>query len=261
MLHGRVALVTVTGPGAIELCPCCGRRARVRIETPQDAARWNLGESIAWRRFNARLKVEMLRRYGERPPRVVVRVAQRQKRGVDHLHLVMLARTPDQMRRVRLWVALYREFHVAYGFGYVDDPDHLDRAGRTRWFEHAHVCGIYLGNYLAGGQLEQFLGASDRAWMPVWVAPALKARSGWSLERCRWVRQAYAMSRGQWSRRTWYGHAWFPSWWFSESHREWVLSVVGWDGKMAAGGRVARRGPTGVSRGSTGRGATAGALA
>lgn len=142
----------------------------------------------------------------------------------------MLARTEDQLERVRLWVSIYRELHAAHGFGFVDDPEKLDRSGRTRLFEVASICGAYLGKYLSGGQLESFLAADDRSWRPVWVSPVLLARTGWTLARCRWVRQAWAMKSGLWSRRTWYGTPWLPGWWLSDSHRGWVLSVVGWDG-------------------------------
>ncbi len=234
VVRGRVALVTVTGPGEVGVCPCCGGVPVLRLVADADREAWNLGESRAWRRFSDRLKREMWRRYGLRPPRVVVRVAQRQSRGVDHLHLVMLAGTPDQLERVRLWVGLYRELHCRYGFGFVDDPEHPDRAGRNRLFEVPAVCGLYLGKYLGGGQLEAFLGAVDRSWRPVWVSPVLLSRTGWTLARCRWVRQGWAIREGRWSRRSWYGHVWLPSWWYDEGHRSWVLAVLGWDGVVPA---------------------------
>lgn len=229
VVRGRVALVTVTGPGRIEVCPCCHKRP-VRLLDAAAVSAWNLGESRAWRRFAARLRTEMWRRHGMPPPRAVVRVSQRQKRGVDHLHLVMLCATPDQLLRVQLWVLLYRELHAEYGFGFVDDPERVDRSGRTRLFDVPAVCGVYLGKYLQGGQLERFLEADDRSWSAVWVSPELKRRSGWTLERCRWVRQGWAIREGRWSRRTWYGRVWLPSWWYSDSHRAWVLAVLGWDG-------------------------------
>jgi hypothetical protein len=121
----------------------------------------------------------MLRRHGLRPPVVLVRVAQRQPRGLDHLHLVWWLLTPEHERRIRLWVEIYREYHEAYGFGYVDDPFHVRRSTRTgklhdMVFSRPHVAGIYLGNYLAGGQLERLIAAEDRSWSPVW--PRASAR-------------------------------------------------------------------------------------
>jgi hypothetical protein len=35
---------------------------------------------------------------------------------------------------------------------------------------------------------------------------------------------------GEWSRKSWYGGELLPGWWFSDDHRSWVLSVLGWDG-------------------------------
>src|SRR5439155_18639045 len=59
-VQGAVALVTVTQPG--------------RYDNRTAAARW--------RALNGRLRVELERRHGLRPPRIVARVAQRQARGL-----------------------------------------------------------------------------------------------------------------------------------------------------------------------------------
>lgn len=180
----------------------------------------------------------MGRRHGLRPPRVVAQVCQRQGRGADHLHRVVLCRTPDQEARVRLWVALYRELAGEYGFGFVDDPFH-ERRGRggqlqTMVFEHAWRAGHYLGNYLGGGQLERCAAGPDRSWRLWWVSPVLMRRSGWNLARCRWVRQGWRVLNGTW------GQHWrtplarslatvsrYPSWWYRPDDRAWVLGVLG----------------------------------
>jgi hypothetical protein len=149
----------------------------------------------------------------------------------------MLARTPEQQERIRRWVVLYREHHEAYGFGFVDDPFHVRKSRRTgkrqdMIFARADVAGIYLGNYLAGGQLERFVAASDRSWRPYWISPVLSARSGWTMARCRWVRQAYRCRRGEWGAGRIFGTLVTrrPSWWYRPDDREWVCSVTGWDG-------------------------------
>ena len=85
-VHGPVVLVTVTQPGQFE-----NRTAAVR-----------------WRALNGRLRVHMDREYGLRPPWIITRVAQRQRRGADHLHCVYLARTRDERERMRAWVMVYR---------------------------------------------------------------------------------------------------------------------------------------------------------
>lgn len=217
-------MATVTAPG--------GEWSRAEI------AEWNRGESAAWRRFGGRIRTEMWKRHGEPPPRLLAWVAQRQGRGLDHLHLVFWLANEDHERRIREWVAIYRELKDDYGFGNVDDPFHVRRSRKTgkltdMVFERAHVAGIYLGNYLAGGQLERFMAAEDRSWRPYWVSPVLMARSGWSLKRCHWIRQGHVVSMGAWeadgtamARLT----SRLPSWWHDGEHRAWVCSVMGWDG-------------------------------
>ena len=210
-VHGAVALVTVTQPGAFD-----NRTAAVR-----------------WRALNSRLRVVMKRQHDLQPPRMVARVGQRQRRGADHLHAVYLARTLDERERMQLWVDAYRDHAGQYGFGFVDDPFKLRRGRdgqmRDMVFEDAAIAGAYLGRYLTGGQLEQFLHAQDRSWKPLWVSPTLLRASGWTLERCAWVRQAWHVQRGTWrgssgpfggltTRR--------PSWWFRAEERAWVLGVV-----------------------------------
>jgi len=227
-VHGRIAVATVTAPG--------GEWSREEI------AEWNRGESAAWRRFSGRLRREMWKRHRSPPPKLLAWVAQRQGRGLDHLHLVFWCRDGDHELRIRQWVALYRELHDAYGFGNVDDPFHLRRSRKTgklgnMVFERPHVAGVYLGNYLAGGQLERFIEAADRSWRPYWISPELMRRSGWSLQRCHWIRQAHVVAAGMWAadgthmaRLT----TRLPSWWHDKTQRAWVCSVTGWDGVPGA---------------------------
>lgn len=171
-----------------------------------------------------------------RPPRTVAWVKQLQERGALHVHAAMLCRSADERERVRVYVALYRRLHVRYGLGYVDDPFHPRKGGRDAVFERAGVAGNYLGNYLGGGQLERALRHEERAgfgklW---WISPVLLAKSGWSLPRCKWVRQAYRMRRGEWRSHKWYARDVYslPGWWFRGEQRAWVLAVTGWDGVL-----------------------------
>lgn len=223
VVRGRVALVTVTPPG--------GKWSAA------ERAEWNRGESLRWRRLSGRIRREMWRRHGHPGPRVLAWVAQRQGRGLDHLHLVMWCLNEEHELRIRQWVAIYRELHREYGFGFVDDPFFVRKSRRTgrmqdMVFSRGEVAGIYLGNYLAGGQLERFVAASDRSWRPYWISPVLMSRAGWSLERCRWIRQAYWVRRGEWGQGRTFGglSTRLPSWWHHADQRAWVCAVLGWDG-------------------------------
>src|SRR5438874_743514 len=83
---------------------------------------WNLSASERWRRLNARVRVEMWRRWQLRPPQALVRVAQRQSRGLDHLHVIWGMASFDARERIGRYVELYREHCEEYGFGFIDDP-------------------------------------------------------------------------------------------------------------------------------------------
>jgi hypothetical protein len=219
-VRGRVALGTVTAPGGT-------------FDTSEGSA-WNRSAGRRWRLLRDRIKRDMARE-GLRPPVVLVRVAQRQGRGLDHLHIAWWLPNSEHEARIRAWVRLYRVHAERYGFGYVDDPFHVRRSRKSgkrhdMVFARAEVAGIYLGNYLAGGQLERLVTAEDKSWRPVWISPTLQHRSGWSLGRCRWIRQAWHISRGTWASRTWYGAVWLPSWWHDGEQRAWVCAVTGWDG-------------------------------
>jgi hypothetical protein len=220
-VRGRVALATVTAPGG--------------TFATAEASAWNSGAGKQWRLLRDRIKREMWRKYELRPPVVLVRVAQRQSRGLDHLHLVWWCVNAEHEERIRRWVELYRVHNEAYGFGFVDDPFRVRRSKKTgkrhdMIFAKAEVAGIYLGNYLKGGQLERLVASTDASWRACWISPVLQQRSGWSVERCRWVRQAWHIARGTWDKRTWYGTARYPRWWDDDELREWMCRATGWDG-------------------------------
>jgi hypothetical protein len=101
-IHGSVALTAVTAPSDRDM-------------SAADVAAWNRSASERWRAMGARLRTELQRRHGLRPPNTLVRVAQRQARGLDHLHILWGMASPDARERIARWVELYREFHEEYG--------------------------------------------------------------------------------------------------------------------------------------------------
>jgi hypothetical protein len=242
VVTGEVALLSYTLPGRVEVCPCCGERVpdRFRVLSPADMTVANREFHRRLRRLDGRIRVEMWRE-GLRPPRVVAWVKQLQERGALHKHGAALCRTPDERTRVARYVALWRRWHVGYGLGFIDDPFRLREGGRDMVFRRAGVLGHYLGKYMGGGQLERAIRHEDRGgWGHLWwVSPVLIARSGWTLTRCRWVRQGYRILAGQWTARTWYGGVSLPSWWHVGAHRSWVLAVLGSPGADVPAGALA----------------------
>ncbi len=236
-VHGSVALTAVTAPSHIGM-------SAAEIEA------WNLSASDRWRALNARLRTEMWRRWELRPPQALVRVAQRQARGLDHLHVIWGMASADARERIRRYVELYREHCEQYGFGFIDDPllerrpklpdgrPDTSKPKRDMVFKSPARAGSYIGRYVAGGQLERYLDASDRSWRPLWVHPALSEMSGWNLERCEWIRQSWHVRNGTWglqlrsrqARLMAHLTTRLPSWWHRAGDRAWVCSVSGWDG-------------------------------
>lgn len=209
-----VALVTVTPPGDAALAP--------------DAAgyrRWNRTAAARWSRLDRRAKGR-LRRQGLRV-RPVARVAQRQRRGLDHLHLVLLLEHELDRRAVAAYVALLKELAPAAGFGFVDDPFHRRRSKggelRDMVYASATVAGRYLCRYLTESpQLAQLVSSSDHSFRALWISPELTRVSGVTVRRLRRVRHAYfvkaALDLG--SRPT------MPVWWGDLRERTIILSLL-----------------------------------
>jgi len=132
----------------------------------------------------------------------LVRVAQRQARGLDHLHVIWGMGSFDARERIGRYAELYREHCDEYGFGFIDDPlkerhpklpdgrPDTSKPMCDMVYESPARAGSYIGRYLSGGQLARYLDAPDRSLRAMWVHPGLIEMSGWNLERCEWVRQA-----------------------------------------------------------------------
>lgn len=216
------ALITVTPPGHAALAP-------------DDVAFrfWNRGAARGWGRLDRRVKGR-LRRQGLRV-RPMARVAQRQGRGLDHLHLVVACEHDSDRAAIRAYVAHLKELAPEHGFGFVDDPflarhpkgrdGRPNRAlpKRTRVFESAAVAGRYLCRYLTeSDQLAAMVSAGDHSFRALWVSPELTRVSGVTCRRLRRVRHAYFVRQAldQGSRPT------LPVWWADLRERGWILHLL-----------------------------------
>jgi hypothetical protein len=214
MVEYPVALVTITPPGNAVLTPGA-----------EVYAFWNRGSAPAWARLDRRVKGR-LRRRGLRV-RPLARVAQRQRRGLDHLHLVLALETDADRAGVAAYVALLKELAPEHGFGFVDDPFHKRRGKggelRDMVFASAAIAGRYLCRYLAESeQLASMLLAGDHSFRALWVAPSLTQASGVNVRRLRRVRHAYFVVKAldQGSRPT------LPAWWGDLRERGWILHLL-----------------------------------
>jgi hypothetical protein len=202
MVEHPVALVTITPPGDADLPP--------DVDGYRD---WNRRAAWLWARMDRRAKGR-LRRDGLRV-RPIARVAQRQARGLDHLHLVVLLEHERDRAALAAYVGHLKELAPLYRFGFVDDPFHRRRNRRTgevhdMVYRSASVAGRYLCRYLTeSNQLASMIEAGDHSFRALWVAPSLTQASGVNVRRLRRVRHAYWVVKAldQGSRPT------LPVWW------------------------------------------------
>jgi hypothetical protein len=208
-----VALLTITPPGNDHLAA-------------DHFGAWNKSAAKRWAKFDRWAKGK-LRREGLRV-RPVLRIAQRQRRGLDHLHLVLRAGTPADRAGIDRYVALLKQRHLEYGFGFIDDPYHRRRSPttgklQTMVFEDPRIAARYLvGRYLIESPQLAALLDGDHSFRALWVAPELTQRSGCTVRRLRRVRHAYFVTAAlaQGSRPT------MPVWWGNLGERRWVLSLL-----------------------------------
>ena len=193
-----VALITVTAPGEAEglawdtsRCqhdpdvPCSGK---LGCRVVDKAARvWHSSAEERWAALH-RAAAERARRRAGRGMLVCAKVWERQKRGVDHLHIVAPYRTVAERRRVDAYVAALKELAPRYWFGFVD----LQRGRRGRGGGAA--AAAYLGKYVSKAMLEQFAPAARR---PCYVSPRLTQLSGCTMRRLRLRRYLYVVWGGE----------------------------------------------------------------
>lgn len=207
---GRVAMITVTAPGADQLPWSCehdhdrhsGRLGcRVRAD---EASRWNASAprrwSMMWQNLRNDLRLSGLL--------VLVKVWEPQARGVGHLHVVV----PLVHHRVLVeWLKAHAQ---DYGFGFVDD-------GRTiPPGSPAQAAGAYVASYIgSGGKVETVCEAIKDGVIPsrsFYVSPAVA--NGCTMRHLRLKRRAWAV--------VFHGAA-IP-WWCDAENWGRALEGIGW---------------------------------
>jgi hypothetical protein len=211
-----VALLTITAPGV-----------DAGLDSPDAIAAWNRSAAHRFGRLDRAAKGR-LRREGLRV-RPVVRIAQRQARGADHLHLVLLLEGELDRRSITAYVQALRDFGSAHGFGFVDDPffarlNPTTGKRRDMVFDSAAVAGRYLVRYLTAkaGQLEALVAQGGHSFRPMWVAPQLTQASGVNMRRLRRVRHCWhlrlALEQGSRPR--------LPVWWGDLRERTAIMLLL-----------------------------------
>jgi hypothetical protein len=191
----------------------------------------NRTAAVRWSKLDRRVKSKM-RREGLRV-RPLARIAQRQRRGADHLHIPCEA-APGDRRAIERYVELLRESGADFGFGLVDNPyfkRHPKLNGRPNRalpkrdliFRDPVIAARYLCGYLVeSDQLAAMVSSRDYSFRALWVAPQLTQASGVTCRRLRRVRHAYfvrkALDQGSSPTR--------PVWWGDLRERVAVLGLL-----------------------------------
>lgn len=143
----RVALITVTAPGADVLPPDEDRGCVVRA----DAAReWNRTARMRWRSLHLAAS-KMARREDRRDGgdwRLLFRSWEYQARGVLHVHLVLPYGDWRERAATRRYVADLHALSPSFGFGFVLGGDRTERPSRRRPPSIAPAVGADAARYV-----------------------------------------------------------------------------------------------------------------
>jgi hypothetical protein len=199
-------MFTVTAPGSDvypfdpELCVrrpvhrCSGAiGCRVNPETARDfnqrAGKW-------WSELHRAAKVRADRATGHKG-KILARVWEKQKRGLAHVHGVLAAGSPEELRWAREYVAALRELAPSKGFGFVDG---WHKVGRKLW--PGEQAGAYLSSYFVRGRggkarITDNVLDEDLPKLVVFVGRHLTAVTCCTMRNLRLARRVWAWQAGR----------------------------------------------------------------
>jgi hypothetical protein len=198
-------MFTVTAPGS-DLYPfdpeLCVRRPVHRCSgalgcrvNPETAREFNQRAGEWWSELHRVAKVRADRATGHKG-RILARVWEKQQRGLAHVHGVLAAGSPDELRWAREYVMALRNLAPSKGFGFVDG---WHKVGRKLW--PGEQAGAYLSSYFVRGRgrkapITENVQAGDLPRVVVLVGRHLTAVTGCTMRNLRLVRRVWAWRRG-----------------------------------------------------------------
>lgn len=224
---GPVIMVSITAPGADRLpwdeYHCAGRHSRggdhsgkrgCRVE--QQAAReWSETATMRYADLRRAAAVHV-RRHAPVSVTLLERVWEPQKRGVPHLHLVLGAKTREEIEAAAEFVAKLKELAPSYDFGNVDARgkkgargERIVARGQILRLTKTEDVARYLSSYLTGRSkhkpamretlvdpaMTALAGQTKRQLLPlVWMTPALSSLS--RKDRARAARERIGLKVG-----------------------------------------------------------------
>jgi hypothetical protein len=156
---------------------------------PSSVGPWNRSAPGRWTALHRAAADYARRRHGGFW--VATTVAEMQKRGALHWHVVLPFGTPADRAAARTYARRLHERSRSHGFGFVD------RKLRTYSAEHA---ARYLGSYFSGGRgskrpLSESVKHPDMPRRPVYVARRLTSTTGVTMRRLRQRRYRWVLQR------------------------------------------------------------------
>jgi hypothetical protein len=197
---GKVAMLTVTAPGADELpfdtalCTTegphkCSGRIGCRVN-PAQARRFNEQSMRAWSQLWAAVRSAIYREHGPGALKLLAYAPEAQARGVIHFHAVLGAKTAVEYAAMVAAARHLQRLAGGYGWGFVDtNPVH----GQLR---EAGAAAAYVSKYMlrpdkAGG-VRELVTSGQAPRRAVYVATSLTARTRCTMRNLRARRLVYA---------------------------------------------------------------------
>jgi len=198
-------MFTVTAPGAdlypfdprfcshrpVERCSG-GRGCRV---APDVAEAFNKHAGGWWSQLHRAAKVRADRATGHKG-KLLVRVWEKQKRGLAHVHGVVSVAAPIDLAWAKEYVEALQELAPRYGFGFVDGWHKVSRK-----FWPGEQAGAYLSSYFVRGRghkapMTENVKAGDLPRLIVYVSRSLTQRTGCTMRALRNARVIWAWRAG-----------------------------------------------------------------
>jgi hypothetical protein len=159
------------------------------------ARAFNLKAGQWWSQLHRAAKVRADRQIGHKGM-LLVRVWEKQKRGLAHLHGVLSVETPVERAWAQAYVTALREMAPRYGFGFVDG---WDKIGRKFW--PGNQAGAYLSSYFIGrkgrkASITENVLAGDLPRLVVYVARSLTQETHCTMRNLRNARTVWAWLSG-----------------------------------------------------------------
>ena len=195
----KVVVLAVTAPGAGQLpwdeehCAGLGNHRHsgklgCRVDRAH-ALRWNSTASKRWTALNRRVSQEV-RRAGFGSP-LLVRVFERQHRGVLHVHPVLAFTGPDELHAAHVYAAALARLAPQYGFGFTER--------RLRPISRRGAAAYVSSYFVTGGKgkeaLQQSVLSPDMPRSIIYVSTKLTKATGVTMRELRFRRFVWHVAR------------------------------------------------------------------